>query len=55
MTTQEKIQAILAAVKEFQNIYDAVKVPVISEEYIENVTEAMRKGLAEKIAAIMKA
>ena len=52
MTTQEKIDAIVAAVNEHAKVYADVKAPMTPGTYNAEIGEGLRKGLVEKIAAI---
>lgn len=55
MTTLEKSNAIIDAVKEYQTIYAAVKAPATPPTMNDTIVEGMMKGLKEKIAAIISA
>jgi hypothetical protein len=52
MNTQEKINAIIAAIKEHETIYAAVKAPATLAAYNNEIVDGLKKGLVEKIAAI---
>lgn len=52
MNTQEKINAIVAAVNEHAAVYAAVKAPATPAPYDNEIIEGLRKGLVEKISAV---
>jgi hypothetical protein len=52
MNTQQKIAAIIAAVKEHAEVYAAVKAPATEPAYNSEIGEGLRRGLVEKIANV---
>jgi hypothetical protein len=53
MNTQEKINAIVAAVNEHAAIYAGVRAPVTPATYNAEIVEGLKKCLMERIAAIV--
>ena len=52
MTTQQKIDAIIAAVTEHAAIYAGVRAPATPAAYDNELVEGLRKGLVDRITAV---